>query len=64
MDENDMLLLVDNFNAKVSSSVKCEEDPAVGKMNEAGKTLLSLLALNEIAIMNTYIQKRSSHKPT
>ena len=36
----------------------------VGKMNEAGKALLSFCALNEMAIMNTYFQKKMSHKHT
>ena len=67
-----MLLLVGNFSARVDRSVRCEKDPAwdgmrelhgVGKMNEAGEALLSC-ALNEMAIMNTDFQKKTSHKHT
>ena len=73
VNEHDVLLLVGDFNARVGSSVRCEEDPAwdgvrglhgVGKMNEAGEVLLSFCALNEMAIMNTYFQKKTSHKHT
>ena len=73
VNEHDVLLLVGDFNARVGSSVRCEEDPAwdgvrglrgVGKMNEAGEALLSFCALNEMAIMNTYFQKKTSLKHT
>ena len=72
VNKHDVLLLVGDFNARVGSSVRCEEDPAwdgvrglygMGKMNEAGEALLSC-ALNEMAIMNAYFQKKMSHKNT
>ena len=36
----------------------------MGKMNEAGQALLSFCSLNEMAIMNTYLKKKTSHKHT
>ena len=53
VNEHVMLLLVGDFNARVNSSVRCEENPrwdgvrglhGVGKMNEAGEALLSSCA--------------------
>ena len=73
VNENDMLLLDGDFNVKVSSSVRCEEDPAwdgvrgfhgVGQMNRAGEALLPFCTLNEMQIMNTYFQNKPSHKHT
>ena len=52
INEHDVLLIVGDFNARVGSSVRREEDPAwdgvrgfhwVGKMNEAEEALLSIL---------------------
>ena len=56
VNEHDKVLVVDDINARVGSSVRCEEDLAwngvrglhgMRKMNEAGEALLSFCALNE-----------------
>ena len=36
----------------------------MGKMNGAGADLLSFCALNELTIMNTYLEKKEIHKFT
>ncbi len=36
----------------------------VGKLNEAGEELLAFCAVNELAIMNTFFEKRSIYKHT
>ena len=35
-----------------------------GKLNEAGKKLLSFLSINKVAVCNTWFQKQSIHKAT
>ncbi len=72
VDEQDVLMVVGDFNARVGSSAR-GGDPVwggvrgfhgVGKMNEAGGELLTFCALNELAITNTFFEKRNIHKNT
>jgi len=55
-----MLILVDDFNARVGNTPR-EEDSVwhgvrgyhgVGEMNESGENLLSFCAMNELVVMN------------
>ena len=73
VDEHDVLLIVGDFNARVGGSERGRDVPAwdgvrgfhgVVKSNEAGVELLSFCALNELAIMNTFFEKKSIHKHT
>ena len=70
--KEDVLLLVGDFNARVGSSTEgvvphwegVRGHHGIGRENEAGKELLSFCALNELAIMNTFFEKRSIYKYT
>ena len=73
VDENDGLLVVGDLNARVSSSDRGGGVLAwdgvrglhgVGKMNEAGEEMMSFCVLNELAVMNTYFEKKSIYKHT
>ena len=72
IDKEDVLLLVSDFNARVGSSTEgvvphwegVRGHHGIGRENEAGKELLSFCALNKLAIMNTFFEKRSIYKYT
>ena len=70
--EEDVLMIVGDFNARVGSSKRQEEDMwngvrgchEVGQTNESGEALLSWCALNNLAVMNTMFEKKDIHKHT
>ena len=72
IDKEDVLLLVGDFNARVGSSREgvvphwegVRGHHGIGRKNEAGKEQLSFCALHELAIMNTFFEKRSIYKYT
>lgn len=71
--EDDVLLLMGDFNARVGNSERGDKDPrwsgvrgfhGVGKMNESGEALLTLCALSELVIMNTTFEKKDIYNHT
>ena len=71
VNEDDVLMIVCDFNARVGSSDSRDDMwygirglHGVGRMNESGEALLSFCALNELVIMNTMFEKRNIHKFT
>ena len=68
--EEDVLMIVGDFNARVGSSERQEEDMwndvrgchGVGRINESGEALLSWCALNSLVVMNTTFE--NIHKYT
>ena len=69
---SDVLMIVGDFNARVGSGVRGEDDVwngmrgchGVGRMNESGEALLSWCALNGLVVMNTMYEKKQIHKYT
>ena len=73
VNEQDLLLVVGDFNARVGSMERGNSEDAwigvrgahgVGWINEAGSDLLSFCALNELSIMNTCFEKKNIYKYT
>ena len=75
IDQEDFLILVGDFNARVGSSDRESSEMAstwegvrgyhgVGRENDAGKELLSFCALNELTLMNTFFEKHTTYKYT
>ena len=71
--EDDVLLLLGDFNARVGSSRRESDNPSwssvrgfhgIGKMNESGEALLTFCAINELVIMNTTFEKKNIFKHT
>ena len=69
--EEDILVVVGDFNARVGSSERHEDIwndvrgyHGVGRINEAGETLLSWCASNSLTVMNTMFEKKNIHKYT
>ena len=69
---SDVLIIVGDFNARVGSGVRGEDNVwngvrgchGVGRMNESGEALLSWCALNGLVVMNTMYEKKRIHKYT
>lgn len=69
--QNDVLLLLGDFNARVGVLKLGEEEwqGVVGKhgldeRNEAGEEFMQFCALNQLTVMNTWFQKKSIHYGT
>ena len=71
--EEGVLMIVGDFNARVGSSERQEEEDkwndvlgchGVGRINESGEALLSWCALNSLVVMNTTFEKKNIHKYT
>ena len=69
--EEDVVMIVGDFNARVGSSERQEEEDmwndvrgchGVGRINESGEALLSWCALNSLVVMNTTFE--NIHKYT
>jgi hypothetical protein len=69
---SDVLMIVGDFNARVGSGVRGEDDEwnsvrgchGVGRINESGEALLSWCASNGLVVMNTVYEKKDIHKFT
>ena len=69
---NDLYVLLGDFNARVGSGTGLEDDPwlsvrgqyGVGKMNDAREELLGFLSMFGARIYNTCFRKRNIHKTT
>ena len=69
---SDVLIIVGDFNARVGSGVRGEDNVwngvrgchGVGRMNESGEALLSWCALNGLVVMNSMYEKKRIHKYT
>jgi len=57
--KDDLLISVGDFNARVGNTPRKEDSVwhGVGEMNESGKNLLSLCAMNGLFVMNTLFEK-------
>ena len=69
--QNDVLVLLGDFNARVGVLKLGEEEcqGVVGKhgldeRNEAGEVFMQFCALNQLTVMNTWFQKKSIHYVT
>ena len=68
--EEDVLMIVGDFSARVGSCKRQEEDMwngvrgchGVGQINESGEALLSWCALNYLAVIFTMFEKKNIHK--
>ena len=68
----DVLMIVGDFNARVGSCKRQEEDMwngvrgchGVGQINKSGEALLSWCALNNLAVIYTMFEKKDIHKYT
>ena len=73
VSQGDVLLIVEDFNAKVESNQldssnaewsSVRGNHGVGNVNEAGRTLLTLCAVNVLTVINTLYEKRDIYKYT
>ena len=71
LPNGEMYILLGDFNARVGSREHCNDQwsnvrgpHGYGEVNDAGKELLSFLAMNEAVICNTWFMKKNIHKTT
>ena len=71
VSENDILIVLGNFNARVgagSSEMETSQwdgvkgQHGVGKTNEAGTSLITFCALNGLTVMNAWFEKKDMYK--